>query len=197
MYLLGTPSSTQLLKHERATSIKPQFTDRPDLSHRSIMPPLQQNSANEPPTNINSDPQSAVPVLPPTNQSRTSSSNGNQIKRLASKPLKLAASTFRPLTRSSSSSTTPSATTSSAPDALHPTPADASTSSSRRGLSVKRRHLHMKSKDASALTPAQLASAARGPRKPLEGEEPAAWLRVRVVKADNLVAKDRNGTSDP
>lgn len=46
-------------------------------------------------------------------------------------------------------------------------------------------------------SPAQLAAAARGPRKPLDGEEPAAWLRVRVVKADDLVAKDRNGTSDP
>ncbi len=47
------------------------------------------------------------------------------------------------------------------------------------------------------LSPAQIASAAKGPRKPLEGEEPAAWLRVRVVKADGLVAKDRRGTSDP
>jgi phosphatidylserine decarboxylase len=47
------------------------------------------------------------------------------------------------------------------------------------------------------MTPAQVASAARGPRKPLDGEEPAAWVRVRVVRAQGLVAKDRNGTSDP
>ena len=45
--------------------------------------------------------------------------------------------------------------------------------------------------------PAQIASAAAGPRKPLDGEEPAAWLRVRVVKAEGLIAKDRRGTSDP
>ena len=49
----------------------------------------------------------------------------------------------------------------------------------------------------SGLTPAQIASAAKAPRKPLEGEEAAAVLRVRVVKAEGLVAKDRNGASDP
>lgn len=70
-------------------------------------------------------------------------------------------------------------------------------SGSVRSLGLKKKRRHLKSKDGATLTPAQLASAARGPRKPLEGEEPAAWLRVRVVKADNLVAKDRNGTSDP
>lgn len=42
-----------------------------------------------------------------------------------------------------------------------------------------------------------VAKVARGPRKPLEGEEPAAWVRVRVVKGEGLVAKDRGGTSDP
>lgn len=45
--------------------------------------------------------------------------------------------------------------------------------------------------------PVMIAHAAKGPRKPLDGEEPAAWLRVRVVSADGLVAKDRNGLSDP
>ena len=47
------------------------------------------------------------------------------------------------------------------------------------------------------MTPTQAAMAAKGPRKPLEGEEPAAWVRVRIVRAEGLVAKDRNGTSDP
>ena len=47
------------------------------------------------------------------------------------------------------------------------------------------------------LSPAQIAQAARGPRKPLEGEQPAGRIRVRIVKGDGLVIKDRNGTSDP
>lgn len=59
------------------------------------------------------------------------------------------------------------------------------------------RHQCISRQSAAGLTPAQVASAAQGPRKPLEGEEPAAWLRVRVVKAEGLVAKDRSGTSDP
>jgi phosphatidylserine decarboxylase len=67
----------------------------------------------------------------------------------------------------------------------------------RRGLRTKTRIRHLRSRDAVPANPAQLAAASRGPRKPLDGEEPAAVLRVRVVKAENLVAKDRNGTSDP
>lgn len=54
-----------------------------------------------------------------------------------------------------------------------------------------------KKTDPASLDPVQVALAARGPRRPLEGEEPAAVLRVRVVRADDLVAKDRNGYSDP
>jgi phosphatidylserine decarboxylase len=67
---------------------------------------------------------------------------------------------------------------------------------SGRGLKSGRNR-HLRSKGAAPSSPAQLAAAARGPRKPLDGEEPAAFLRVRVVKANDLVAKDRNGTSDP
>ena len=48
-----------------------------------------------------------------------------------------------------------------------------------------------------AVDPQEVTRAARGPRKPLDGEEPAVVLRVRVVKAEGLVAKDRGGTSDP
>lgn len=47
------------------------------------------------------------------------------------------------------------------------------------------------------LDAAQVAQVAQGPRKPLEHEEPAAMLRVRVVSAEGLVVKDRNGSSDP
>lgn len=67
----------------------------------------------------------------------------------------------------------------------------------RRGLRTKTRIRHLRSREAVPANPAQLAAASSGPRKPLEGEEPAAVLRVRVVRAENLVAKDRNGTSDP
>jgi phosphatidylserine decarboxylase len=67
----------------------------------------------------------------------------------------------------------------------------------RRGLRTKTRIRHLRSREAVPANPAQLAAASRGPRKPLDGEEAAAVLRVRVVKAENLVAKDRNGTSDP
>jgi phosphatidylserine decarboxylase len=67
----------------------------------------------------------------------------------------------------------------------------------RRGLRTKTRIRHLRSRDAVPANPTQLAAASSGPRKPLDGEEPAAVLRVRVVRAENLVAKDRNGTSDP
>ena len=72
-----------------------------------------------------------------------------------------------------------------------------------RSGSFRKQNKHLHAKDVASgdgvmnLTPAQIAAAARGPRKPLEGEEPAAWLRVRVVQGRGLVAKDRNGTSDP
>lgn len=133
--------------------------------------------------------------------SSDSPASRSQIKRLASKPLKLAASTFRPLTRSSTSSSStlqPSASDVSADATLYNESSGTASGSVRSlGLGRKKTRRHLKAKDGAALTPAQLASAARGPRKPLEGEEPAAWLRVRVVKAEDLVAKDRNGTSDP
>jgi phosphatidylserine decarboxylase len=129
----------------------------------------------------------------PASGADTPSRAGAGIKRLASKPLKLAASTFRPLRSSSSSSTaaTPAQASSSEDvDGSVPPP------SARKGLRHGRIR-HLRSKGVVPSSPAQLAAAARGPRKPLDGEEPAAWLRVRVVKADDLVAKDRNGTSDP
>ncbi|EIW71117.1 hypothetical protein TREMEDRAFT_67577 [Tremella mesenterica DSM 1558] len=100
-----------------------------------------------------------------------------RLKRLAARPLKLAASTFRPLSSSRSGATAPVAVISSSTTLVGST--------------------QQSDGNAGALTPQQVASAARGPRKPLEGEEPAAWLRVRVVKAEGLVAKDRGGTSDP
>ncbi|TXT04887.1 hypothetical protein VHUM_03970 [Vanrija humicola] len=56
---------------------------------------------------------------------------------------------------------------------------------------------HRSSASAQITDPALLAQAAGGPRKPLEGEAPAAWLRVRVNSAEGLVVKDRNGFSDP
>ncbi|ORY24008.1 phosphatidylserine decarboxylase-domain-containing protein [Naematelia encephala] len=115
-----------------------------------------------------------------------------RLRRLASKPLKLAASTFRPLTRTSSPHPSVSADTVSI--------ASTNDASSIRKLSVRRRrrHQHLDNVNSTAaLTPAQIAIAARGPRKPLDGEEPAAWIRVRVVKAEGLVAKDRSGMSDP
>ncbi|GMK58812.1 hypothetical protein CspeluHIS016_0602540 [Cutaneotrichosporon spelunceum] len=66
----------------------------------------------------------------------------------------------------------------------------------RKRLSFTRKKDSSPSLSAS-LDPLQIALAARGPRRPLDGEEPAAVLRVRVVRANDLVAKDRNGFSDP
>jgi len=129
-------------------------------------------------------------------QPATGADTPSRVKRLASKPLKLAASTFRPLTNRTNSSAS----------SLPPSNSDVDTAmgtgavpppTARRGLRTKTRIRHLRSRDAVPANPAQLAAASRGPRKPLDGEEPAAVLRVRIVKAENLVAKDRNGTSDP
>ena len=143
-----------------------------------------------------------------------------RLKSLATKPLKLVGSLVS--SRSNTAAPTPSASAVSLPalnaasaqqlslsdrdrDSAH-TISDgafiqpdtlnipAPRSSGRRMTRRRRGRKHLQAQD---LTAAQIASATRGPRKPLEGEEPAAVLRVRVVKADGLVAKDRNGHSDP
>lgn len=79
-----------------------------------------------------------------------------------------------------------------------------STSTSSNGTGTLEPHAALNEKkwlgrkrESMMLDPVLIAHAAKGPRKPLENEEPAAWLRVRVVSADGLVAKDRNGLSDP
>ncbi|WVF69626.1 phosphatidylserine decarboxylase [Kwoniella sp. CBS 6097] len=127
-----------------------------------------------------------------SNTPRSSRSKPN-LKRLASKPLKLAASTFRPR-----ASRAPSFGSGQAPSSDGTSTTDTSTSTSKGKRGSRHAHVPLQvAAAAGALTPAQIASAARGPRKPLDGEEPAAWLRVRVVKAEGLVAKDRSGTSDP
>lgn len=149
-----------------------------------------------------------------------SSSTKSTVQRLASKPLKLAASSLRPLglSRHASSASIANQSSSSALDQPSD-PASAAgaagaagtkdlegapSRSSGRGISLGRRGLIRRKRanrplrdNTSGLTPAQLAQMAGGLRKPLEGEEPAAWVRVRVVRANDLVAKDRNGTSDP
>ena len=116
-----------------------------------------------------------------------------KLRRLASKPLTLAQNTLRPLTSRSASSLPASFASSST---LIPS-GDASTTAYPSASSGRKMRRHHRLKGRAGLTPAQSASAAKGPRKPVEGEEPAAWLRVRVVRADGLVAKDRRGTSDP
>ncbi|KAE8540468.1 phosphatidylserine decarboxylase [Cryptococcus gattii VGV] len=135
-----------------------------------------------PPTDISS-------ALDIADQPDRSTRSQPRLKRLASKPLKLAASTFKP--RSSRAASPfllddPSSTT-----------INTAAPSTSGGWKKGTQHQHISRQSAAGLTPAQVASAAQGPRKPLEGEEPAAWLRVRVVKAEGLVAKDRSGTSDP
>lgn len=148
----------------------------------SILDSTRQPTMPTPPTDISS-------ALDIADQPDRSTRSQPRLKRLASKPLKLAASTFKP--RSSRAASPfhlddPSSTT-----------INTAASSTSGGWKKGTRHQRISRQSAAGLTPAQVASAAQGPRKPLEGEEPAAWLRVRVVKAEGLVAKDRSGTSDP
>lgn len=158
--------------------------------HRSALPSLlpsflystRQPRHALPPTDVNA----ALDIAGHPDRSTRSQP---RLRRLASKPLKLAASTFKPR-----SSRAPSPFL---PDDPSSTTISTAASSASGGWKKGTRHQHISHQTAAGLTPAQVASAARGPRKPLEGEEPAAWLRVRVVKAEGLVAKDRSGTSDP
>ena len=152
-------------------------------------------------------------ILAATDQSSPHPQSQQQhpkLKKLASKPLKLAASTFKPLSLSRTASpglphsntpntnSTPNSTAASSttivPETASAYSAAPTATGGGRRLGRRRKHHHV---NAMGLTPAQIASAAKGPRKPLEGEEPAGWLRVRVLKAEGLVAKDRNGSSDP
>ncbi|WWC59635.1 phosphatidylserine decarboxylase [Kwoniella dejecticola CBS 10117] len=125
----------------------------------------------------------------PNDNSLDTPSRPPRLKRLASKPLKMAASTFR---SSRAPSPGPSDTTNTLISSDSGLPDTA-----RSGRFGRRKSRHAKIPAGVGMTPAQIASAAQGPRKPLEGEEPAAYLRVRVVSAKGLVAKDRGGTSDP
>jgi phosphatidylserine decarboxylase len=67
-----------------------------------------------------------------------------------------------------------------------------------KGSKIPGRRKHQKTRGGvGILDAAQVAQVAQGPRKQLDNEEPAALLRVRVVSAEGLVVKDRNGSSDP
>lgn len=147
-------------------------------------------------------PSQSTSNLTPSTTTSTSSNSHPKLTRLASKPLKLAANTLKPLVNS----VTPSRVSTPGPSTtagLGMGPGGEPTINStshhiegelrRRGkMGRRKRHVH-----AEGMTAAQLALAGKMPRKPLEGEDPAAILRVRVVKGEKLVAKDRNGVSDP
>lgn len=131
-----------------------------------------------------------------------------RFRRLAAKPLKplkLAASAINSV-RSNASTPVPGATfnfdedhdpsrSASANSSAHlePPTEKAEKERKRRSLPLRKKH----DTTTSTLDPVQVAHAARGPSKPLDGELPAAVLRVRVCSAAGLVAKDRNGLSDP
>lgn len=145
--------------------------------------------------------------------------HAKRFRRLAAKPLKplkLAASAINSV-RSNANTPTPTPPSASSfplstadDEAAHSdSPArsgTASTTSSRleppsEAKERKRRSLPLRKKhtdpSVNSLDPVQVAHAARGPSKPLDSELPAAVLRVRVCSAEGLVAKDRNGFSDP
>ena len=127
-----------------------------------------------------------------------SSSHGG-LKKFASKPLKLAASTLKPLVHSRAHTPVAQPAHSSSETTGGESESVSIASTSKRSRIGRRKgHGHLQALGAAqGMSPAQIAAIAQGPRKPLDNEEPAAVLRVRVVKAEGLVAKDRNGTSDP
>ncbi|BEJ14342.1 hypothetical protein CspHIS471_0401090 [Cutaneotrichosporon sp. HIS471] len=134
----------------------------------------------------------ATPIEPPQQDKPQPA----RLRRLASKPLKPLKLAASAITRSGSS--TPAGASSHDDDSNSVADAhlDASDPKLRKRLSFTRKKESPQLPHV-PLDPAQIALAARGPRRPLEGEEPAAVLRVRVVRANDLVAKDRNGFSDP
>lgn len=140
-----------------------------------------------------------------------------RITRLARKPIKLASSAIRPLRSSSSSAG--AGTGWNAPSSLAAAgmggggslnastgggSLDASSSSSSLNP-LKRITSRNRASGAGGggsageheLDGTAIVKSVRGPRKPSDGEEPAATIRVRVVKAEGLVSRDRNGLSDP
>ncbi|KAL7419358.1 phosphatidylserine decarboxylase [Cryptotrichosporon argae] len=159
-------------------------------------PPIASTSASAlaPPTSSLDMAGSAPKAQPP------------RLKRLASKPFRLVGSAISSVSHSRAA--TPAA--GAGPQGPILDPAGASVSAALRQATSegapgtvpqrprrrlgRRRHQRISFEHAD---PASVARAAKGPRKPLEGEEPAAWLRVRVVSAAGLIAKDRGNTSDP
>lgn len=158
----------------------------------------------------------ATPIEPQTQLAKPQPARFRRLAAKPLKPLKLAASAISSVRHGASTPTpgTPSAYEDTDTDSMFESrlpPQRSGTASSfgsgtdaqldasgdapkmRKRLSFTRK----KQESAASLDPVQVALAARGPRRPLEGEEPAAVLRVRIVRADDLVAKDRNGFSDP
>ena len=127
-----------------------------------------------------------------------------RITRLARKPIKIASSALRPL-RSGTATPTPSSVaaagmgaggsasvSSQGGNSLEPSSSISSLNPLKRITSRNRSSNPEGELDGNAIV-----KSVRGPRKPLDGEEPAGMIRVRVVKAEGLIAKDRNGLSDP
>ncbi len=134
----------------------------------------------------------------------------NRVRRLASKPLKIAGSIRRGLSPRSNGGGAGGATTTAAAGGIGPSHLGESVipaghTHEMQGMALQPpQHSHSVSASASAAAAAAAdkdatagAMAVRGRTKPLEGEEPVVLLRVRVVRCEGLVAKDRNGTSDP
>lgn len=128
---------------------------------------------------IQSSPGASTPDMSSTSRPR--------IKRIARKPLKIASAAIGRRKTSSDSATSSAA---------------AASSQNLRMTASLQAHAQAQDTHAAAATDDVIAKGeaykiAKGRAKPLEGEKEACVVRIRVVRCDNLVAKDRGNTSDP
>lgn len=176
---------------------------------RVVEPPAgaDEEHASAPPVPSSSSPAPAAGgTTTAPDASPTPSHHGHlptaRLKRLAAKPLKplkLAASAIHSVSHSRSATPTPQTSFDDEDSTTRNNSSSGSTLLDVPDSTKSRPRLgkHRSVASQQIPDPALLAQATRGPRKPLEGEDPAAWLRVRVNSAEGLVVKDRNGFSDP
>lgn len=181
-------SPTASLSHQHVPSLNSIMTDLPILSHQTV--PAATSSAGT----------FSVPPLTTADSSSFSRRRGSHrsldstnpdgkrsLRRLAVKPLKIAGNLRRGLSPSPSNNRLSGGMTT--PQGSTPT---FTPKESNLALTPSSSAGSMSTND-----PSSKVMAARGRVKPREGEEVLAMLRLRVVRCEGLVAKDRNGTSDP
>lgn len=157
---------------------------------------------------ISSTPEGSRTPVPDSSSTPGSTMGGHsqrpRIKRIARKPLKIASAAIGRRRNSTEPSASASSSSSSSASASNGGSGHASqnlrmTASLQAHAQAQDSHAHAHASSASddVIAKGEAYKIAKGRAKPLDGEKEACMVRIRVVRCEGLVAKDRGNTSDP